>query len=95
MHITPPVTAEGYGDSHHPRCAEWSSIVHCILNKRENATLLLLVKMAEKRILFEFLFCEIKCLTCSYHVRFTFFEQVKEKKMKFNICDFILFPKIK
>ena len=23
MHILPPVTAEGFDGSHHPRCAEW------------------------------------------------------------------------
>ena len=23
MHITPPVTADGYDSSHHPRYAEW------------------------------------------------------------------------
>ena len=26
MHITPPVTAEGFGGSHHPRYAEWVHI---------------------------------------------------------------------
>ena len=25
MHITPPVTAEGYDGSHHPRCAEYTT----------------------------------------------------------------------
>ena len=29
MHITPPVTAEGYDGSHHPRCAEYSHRLTC------------------------------------------------------------------
>ena len=42
------------------------------LNKSENATLLLLVKMAEKRcFLFQIHFCKIKSLTSSYHLRCT------------------------
>ena len=40
-----------------------------ILNKSENATRLLLVKMAEKSFLFQFLFYKIKCVTSSYHLR--------------------------
>ena len=39
-----------------------------IVNKSENATLLLLVEMAEKRFLFQFLFCKIKYLASSYHL---------------------------
>ena len=39
-----------------------------ILNKSEKATHLLLVKMAEKRFLFQFHFCKMKCLTCAVHV---------------------------
>ena len=31
MHIAPPVTAEGFQGSHHPRYAEWSgTLTHCI-----------------------------------------------------------------
>ena len=41
----------------------------CILNKGENATFLLLVKMAEKRFTFQLIFCKIKCVTSSYLLR--------------------------
>ena len=37
----------------------------CILNKTENATLMLLVKMADKRFLFQFLFLAHLSTTCS------------------------------
>ena len=61
----------------------------CILKKSENATLLLMVKMDEKRFLIEFLFCKIKCpmssSTCAVHV----FRALKPKNEIF-MCDFIL-----
>ena len=31
MHITPPVTAEEYDGSHHPRCAEWNNTMQVIM----------------------------------------------------------------
>ena len=54
-----------------------------ILNKSENATHLLLVKMAKKCFLFQFLFCKIKCptlvTTCTVHV----FQAIEAKKIKY------------
>ena len=45
--------------------------VGCIPNKSENATLLTLVKMAERRFLFQFRFCKTKRLTSSYNLHCT------------------------
>ena len=30
MHITPPITAEGYDGCHHPRCAEWGTLISLV-----------------------------------------------------------------
>ena len=38
-------------------------------NQSENATHMHLVKIAEKRFLFQFIFCNKKCLTSNYHLR--------------------------
>ena len=65
----------------------------CVLNKSEKATLLLLVKMAEKRLLFHVLFREIKCLTHSYHLCCAcILSKLKLKNENF-MCDFISFLK--
>ena len=42
-----------------------------VLNKSENAKLLLFVEMAEKRFKFQYLFCKIKCLKCRYQLNCT------------------------
>ena len=36
MHITPPVTAEGYDGSHHPRYAEWEKVLTFITTTKLN-----------------------------------------------------------
>ena len=57
-----------------------------ILNKSENATLLLLVKMAEKRFLLQYLFGKIKCLTSSSPLDMCMcFEQIKAKEWNFHV----------
>ena len=69
-----------------------------ILNKSENATLLLLVKMAEKcflLLLFQFLFCKIKCLMSCYHFCCACILSKWKPKNEIFMCDFILFLKNK
>ena len=66
-----------------------------ILNKMEHATLLILVKMAERRFLFQFRFCKIKCLTSSYHLPCTCISTKWKPRNENFTCDFILFLKDK
>ena len=47
------------------------TVVEHTLNKSENATVLLFCQNSPKAFLFQFRFCKIKCLTCSYHLRCT------------------------
>ena len=67
------------------------------MNKGENATLLVLAKMAEKAffISISFFFYEIKCLTSGYHSRCTYVPTKLKLKTEIFMCDFILFLKKK
>ena len=58
--------------------------IYNLLNKSENATLLLLVKMSEKGFFysFHFLFCKIECLTSTL-AQYMCFEHVK-KNLNFH-----------
>ena len=41
------------------------------MNKSENAKLVLMIKMAEKRFSFHLFFCKIKCQTLNYQLHCT------------------------
>ena len=60
-------------------CSIYAFIYISILNKSENATLLLLVKMTENLLQFQVIFYKIKCITSSYHLLCTWFPSVLEQ----------------
>ena len=69
--------------------------ISVILNKSENATPLLVVKMVEKRFYFNFFSCNIKCLMSCYTCAVRVFLASESQKNETFLRDFISFLKDK
>ena len=51
MHVTPTVTAEGYDDSHHPRCTECESDIDLLKFHRQHRPLLTLIFVMKNHLI--------------------------------------------